>query len=248
MKKKILSFAAATLLILLFWQIASSLLQKPFLPGIAVSVKALIRDSLSGTLPRHFAVSFYRVALALLFSVVLAVPLGLAMGQHPGLDRFFAPGMYLLYPLPKVVFLPIIVTLFGLGNFPKVLLITLILFFQLLVVTRDASRQIRGEYLLSARSLGMSRPQLWQHVLIPACLPQILTALRVGVGTGIAILFFAETFASLNGLGYYISDAMSRRSYDAMFAGIIAMALLGLLFYAIFRLLEDRVSRWNTTP
>ncbi|MBQ9980196.1 MAG: ABC transporter permease [Oscillospiraceae bacterium] len=245
MKKKTLSTVAATIVILVIWQILSLVLQKPFLPGVPASVAALLGDIAAGIVPKHFAISFYRVALALIFSFIFAVPLGLALGQRPGLDRVFAPMVWILYPLPKVVFLPVIVVLFGLGDFPKILLIAIVLFFQLLVVTRDASRHMREEYLLSARSLGMKQPQLWRHVLIPACLPQMLTALRVGVGTAIAILFFAETFAGLSGLGWYISDAMSRRSYDAMFAGIIAMAVLGLVFYGILKALEKRFSRWK---
>lgn len=245
MKKKLFPTAAAVVVILVIWQILSLILQKPFLPGVPVSLKALGEGIAEGSLLRQFGVSFYRVAIALAAGTVTAVPLGLALGRRPGLDRVFAPMVWILYPLPKVVFLPVIVVLFGLGDFPKILLIAIVLFFQVLVVCRDASRHLPGEYLLSARSLGMSRRQLWRHVLLPACLPQTLTALRVGVGTAVAILFFAETFAGLSGLGWYISDAMSRRSYDDMFAGIIAMAILGLLFYAILKTVEKRLSRWK---
>jgi NitT/TauT family transport system permease protein len=167
------------------------------------------------------------------------------MGQDPKLDSFLAPLLFLLYPVPKVVLLPVIVVLFGLGDFPKVLLITLIVFFQLAIVTRDAAKQLPEQYLLSGRSLGMSPSQLRRRVLLPACLPHAATSLRVGLGTAVSVLFFSETFASVSGLGYYIHDAMSQRDYPKMYAGILALALLGFLLYLLLSLLERRVSRWR---
>lgn len=85
---------------------------------------------------------------------------------------------------------------------------------------------------------------VFRHLLMPACLPQVLTSLRISVGTSVAVLFFAETFASFDGLGYLILDGMERREYPDMFAGIIGMALLGVLLYEIIYFVEKRCCRW----
>jgi NitT/TauT family transport system permease protein len=112
------------------------------------------------------------------------------------------------------------------------------------VVVRDAAGGIRPELVLSVRSLGARRRQLYRYVYLPACLPAILTALRVSTGTAIAVLFFAESFATREGLGYYIIDTWASLSYTRMYAGVLAMSLLGLALYIGLDWLESRLCRW----
>ena len=92
--------------------------------------------------------------------------------------------------------------------------------------------------MLSVRSLGASRFDIYRHVVVPASLPDIFTALRIGTGTAIAVLFLAETIAGSDGIGYYIGDAWGKIDYPAMFAGIIGMALLGVGLYEALDALE----------
>jgi NitT/TauT family transport system permease protein len=84
-----------------------------------------------------------------------------------------------------------------------------------------------------------------RHVVLPAALPEIFTALRIGTGTAIAVLFLAESIAGTNGLGWYIVDAWGRIDYPSMFAGIIAMGLLGVVLYEALDAIESRVTRWR---
>ena len=99
--------------------------------------------------------------------------------------------------------------------------------------------------MLSVRSLGASSGQVFRHVVYPASLPDIFTALRIGTGTAIAVLFLAESIAGTNGLGWYIVDAWGRIDYPAMFAGIIAMALLGVVLYEALDAIERWATRWR---
>ena len=245
MKNKVVSFVLACVILFAAWHIFSLCLDKAFLPTPVDSFKAFFLAIASGELAGHFGISAWRVAISLVLAMVLAVPLGLWMGQNEKADRILAPFTFILYPLPKVVFLPIIVVILGIGNAPKIFLITLVIFFQILVVARDASRSVPQGSLLSIRSLNATRLQTYRHVILPYCLPQILTSLRISLGTAIAILFFAETFASVTGIGYYILDSMTRRAYTDMFGGIIAMAVLGLIAYGIVGLIERYFCRWQ---
>lgn len=161
------------------------------------------------------------------------------------MSRLAAPVIYLLYPVPKIVLLPIVLLLFGIGDLSKVLIIALILFFQVLVVVRDAAANIRPELVASVRSLGAGRRAILRFVYLPACLPAALTAVRVSIGTAIAVLFFAESFATTSGLGYYIiSETWGRLAYTEMYAGVIAMSLLGLGLYYFVDRLEHRLCPW----
>jgi len=98
---------------------------------------------------------------------------------------------------------------------------------------------------MSVRALGGSALDEYRHVAIPATMPAVFTSLRIGVGTAIAVLFIAEAMAGSTGLGYFIMQSWSMVNYPRMFAGIIAMALLGVALYAVFDLLERRLTRWR---
>jgi len=86
---------------------------------------------------------------------------------------------------------------------------------------------------------------VFRHVVLPASMPDVFTALRISSGTAIAVLFFSESIAGQTGLGWYIYDAWGRIAYSEMFAGILAMALLGVVVYELIEFAERRVCRWT---
>lgn len=245
MAKKLLSYSLAIALLIICWHFASILLAKPFLPTPFAAFSGFIRLLLGGELTNHFLISLYRILLSLLIAFLLGVPLGLVLGRNQSLDKFVAPIIYVLYPLPKVVFLPILVVLMGLGNLPKIVLITLIIFFQVVVKARDAAKAIPFQSIQAIRSLNPTAWQIYYHLIWPYCLPKILTSLRITLGTAIAVLFFAETFASSDGVGYFILDAMERREYSEMYAGIITMASIGLILYGVIDFMENKFCKWQ---
>lgn len=226
------------------WHLVAATMRLAALPSPVTAFNAFLTD-LPGGLGRDLAISAWRVGVSIAISFVLAVPLGLSLGREPALDRLFAPLIYVTYPIPKIVFLPIIMALCGLGNFSKILLISLTVFFQILVTARDASRQIERPFIDSITSLGANKWQVYQHVVWPAALPEILTALRIASGTAIAVLFFAETIASEDGLGYYLLDAWTRCDWGDLFAGVIAMSMLGLGIYILLEVIERRACNWK---
>jgi NitT/TauT family transport system permease protein len=178
--------------------------------------------------------------------VALAVPAGLILGQSPRLNRLFSPLIYLLLPIPKVVLVPVLLLFFGIGDLPKILIIFLILFFQILVLVRDQAAALRPELVDSVRSLGAGRRALFRFVYLPASLPAILTALRQSIGTAVAVLYVAELFATQRGLGYYIYlHGSTLFNYPKMYAGVLAMSLLGLGLYFAVDGLHRRLCRWQ---
>jgi len=232
------------LFLLALWQLAAWMVQQPILPGPTAVFQALIYELPRG-LGRHFLVSGWRVVASIAVAMVFAVPAGLALGQSPRLDRFVAPIVYILHPIPKIVFLPIILLFLGIGNASKIFIIFLILFFQILVVVRDQARTLRPELVYSVRSLGAGRRALFRFVYLPATLPAALTALRISIGTAIAVLFFAESFATTSGLGYYIiTESWGRLAYPEMYAGVVMMSVLGLLLYFAADRLEKQLAPW----
>ena len=242
--RRLLGYFGATAALLVGWWLLSVLVGSPALPGPAPAISDFVRLWVSDLLPQSLE-SAWRVLASMAIGVALGAPLGLLIGRSPRLDAVAAPLVFLTYPVPKIVFLPVLLVLLGIGNAPKIALISIIVFFQILVTARDAARSIPAASVLSVRSLGATRAQVFRHVVVPAALPDIFTALRIGIGTAIAVLFFSESVAGTSGLGYYILDAWGRIAYSEMFAGIIAMALLGVVLYELLEMAEVRVCRWT---
>lgn len=242
MRKRDLALAIVGLLVV--WQLAAMLINRPVFPPPWDVLRAFASE-LPQELGRHMMVSAGRVIASILVAVVIAVPAGLALGLSPAADRLARPIIYLVYPIPKIVFLPVVLLLLGIGNVSKVFIIAFILFFQMLVVVRDEAANLRPELIASVRSLGAGRRAIFRFVYLPACLPAVLTSLRVSIGTAIAVLFFAESFATTSGLGYYIIvETWGRLAYPEMYAGVVAMSLLGLALYFAVDRLQGRICPW----
>jgi len=244
MKRRDLFYAVLALLLL--WQVSAWLVHRNILPAPWQVIQALTIELFHGELALHFLASLWRVVASTALSIALAAPAGLLLGQSRRLNSLVSPLIYLLYPIPKVVFLPIILLFLGIGDTPKIAIIFLILFFQVLVLVRDQAAALRPELLLSVRSLGAGRRALFWYVYLPASLPAILTALRQSVGTAVAVLYIAELFATQKGLGYYIYfNGSTLFNYPAMYAGIIAMSVLGLGLYFSVDWLERKLCPWQ---
>jgi NitT/TauT family transport system permease protein len=231
--------------LLLLWQVISMIVNEPILPGPFIVGQTFFQE-LGSELTSHFLVSAGRVLAGVLLAVLLAAPAGIMLGQSPRLNQIFSPVIYMLHPIPKVVLVPVILLLFGVGDIPKIVIIFLILFFSILVLVRDSASSIDPKMLLSVRSLGAGRRALFRYVYIPASLSAILTALRQSVGTAVAVLYIAELFATQKGLGYYIYlNGNTLFNYPAMYAGVVAMSLLGLGLYFSVDRLEKRLCPWK---
>ncbi|MHB8108822.1 MAG: ABC transporter permease [Syntrophorhabdaceae bacterium] len=239
-------YAATILVIFLAWYVLSLLLGSTILPDPIKVFARGFEEITTIEFWTHFKASVVRLLAGLFFAFILAVPAGLILGSNEKLDRLFAPLIYLGYPIPKVVLMPVIFVLFGLGDTGKIVLLTMIVFFQLLITTRDSARKIDREIIYSLKSLGAKRMDFFVHVVWPVSLPGIFTSLRIGVGTAVAVLFFVESIATNEGLGFYIIDSWGRAEYSTMFVGIIALSIIGIILYEIFELLERKFCKWKS--
>lgn len=238
------ALALAAAVILGAWWVFARALDSPVLPG-PLAVLARMAEIGPRILLRHTGASLGRVAAALAVATAAALPLGLVMGRSRRVDRLIAPIAYLLYPVPKIALLPIVFLLVGIGDAARITVVVLVLFFQILVAVRDAARAIPNAYLVSFASIGGTRWQSLRFVLLPAILPELLTALRLGTGTALAVLFFAETFFTNYGLGTFIVESWMRVSYPDMMAGIVSIGLLGLVLFVALDLVEHFVCWWK---
>jgi NitT/TauT family transport system permease protein len=243
MKQRDVIFSALGIAVV--WQVAAMLINLPILPTPWVVFKVFFEE-LSKGLVTHFLYSLWRVTAGMLLSVLVAAPAGLVIGGSKRFDRIFSPIIYLLYPIPKVVFVPVVLLFLGIGDTAKITLIFLILFFQIVVLVRDQAAGLPPQLIQSVRSLGAGRRALFRFIYLPASLPAILTALRQSIGTAVAVLYITELFATKYGLGYYIYyNGSTLFNYPAMYAGVIAMSLLGLGMYYAVDWAERKLCKWK---
>lgn len=235
----------ATIALFALWQIAAMIVNLPILP-VPLKVLSVFVRELRNDLLIHFVVSLWRVTAGMTLSVLVAAPVGLVIGGSKQLNRIFSPFIYLLYPIPKVVLVPVVILFLGIGDVAKIAILFLILFFQILVLVRDQASGIAPQLIQSLRSLGAGRRALFRFVYLPASLPAILTALRQSIGTAVAVLYITELSATKYGLGYYIYyKGSTLLDYPAMYAGVLAMSLLGLGMYFTVDWMERRWCKWK---
>lgn len=233
---------------LVAWKMASLLVSSLILPSPEATLQAFIDTAQTQVFWSNFGISAYRVVIAIALAWSLAFPLGIFIGYSQKMDRYFSPLIFLTYPIPKMVFLPVLFVFFGIGDITKILLIMLIVFFQILVATKEGVSAIDRKYIDSMRSMNATNRDILREAIIPAALPSSFTALRIVTGTSISVLFFVEAFAGSTGLGYMIYNAWGLLQYTQIFVGIIAMSILGLALYEIFTYAEKRLCRWKEIP
>lgn len=226
------------------WSMAAAYLNKPFLPS-PLSTLAAFHTLLSQyNIPKHIFISLYRLCVSLIISLLIAFPIGFLCGRFLRIDRILSPLISFLYPMPKIVFLPIFIVLWGLGNTSKITILTFIICFQIMVIIRDETKRIPKAWIDTIFILNQNPFFLCRHLFIPCLFPALLTSLRISLGTAIAVLFFAETFVSIDGLGFLILDTLESRNYPEMYAAILLLSLIGGILYSILYLLEKKY-QWH---
>lgn len=241
-----LALAIDLLLLLAFWHVSATLLGKSYLPAPLPVFKTFISELQHGDLLLHTWFSARRVLTGVLAGTIIALPLAVLAAENQLLDSLLSPLINFLYPIPKIVFLPVIVFLLGLGNPSIVFLVALIVFFQIYVIVRDAVARVPVATLDSVAALGAGRWQRLRYVYLPLSVAATLTALKVSIGTAIAVLFIAESIGNNVGLGYYIVvEQWNRFAYPKVYAGILAISLLGSLLFGLLSWAERRANRWQ---
>ncbi|MFW6104768.1 MAG: ABC transporter permease [Candidatus Bipolaricaulota bacterium] len=250
MKKDLVRYGISFGAMLLLWWLASIAVdfllsgpQSSILPDPVSAFSTLINHW--GIIWPNFARSALRLVLSLLAAISIGAIVGLIVGFEDEISRFVSPILYLIYPVPKIVFLPVILILLGLGDFSRIIFIFLVAVFQVTISARDAAKNISPDWVKAVRSSGGDKLQIYRHVVIPATLPSVLSSARISIGLGIAALYLAELSYTNQGLGYYIENSWKVFAYSDVFAGILAFAILGLGLYLLIEVLERTLCRWN---
>lgn len=230
--------------VVILWYLLAWAVHQPIIPYPHLVLSYTVRSMLSDHTYLHLLWSLYRIIAGMFAALVFAVPTGMMAGRTKGLDQIISPVLYLLYPLPKIAFLPVFMVLFGIGDLSKIVLIAVIIFFPAAVTVRDGVKEISPQFLELARAYHLTSKQVLKDILWPAILPRIFSSLRITVGISLSVLFISENYAATYGLGYYIMNSWVMAQYVGMYSGIVLLSLLGLALYALI----DKTERLAIPP
>lgn len=243
-KNKLIPSLGAFIVLNLLWWLASLAIDQNMLPSPINVYQHLLKMDLS-VIGLHIYNSLVRLFWGMLIAIVIGFLVGLLMGRSDRWNRILDPMVYLTYPIPKIALLPIIMLLFGLGNQSKIILITLIVVFQVILSVRDGIKDIPMSYYKQLQVLGASPWQQFRIITLPACVSSILSAIRIALGTAIAILFFTEVYGTEYGLGYFVMDAWGRLDYLDMYSGIFVLSAVAFILFGMIDWLENRLLKWR---
>ncbi|MCL6245259.1 MULTISPECIES: taurine ABC transporter permease TauC [Acinetobacter] len=240
----------SVLSILVLWFVVTTLKIIPelFLPSPAAVWQKFIEVSQQGfmkaTLWQHLAESIGRVFSALIAAIVIGVPLGLWMGLNKWVRAVFDPLVELLRPIPPLAYLPLLVIWFGIGETTKVLLIFFSILAPIIISSAHGVISHQKNRERAALSLGATRLQVLQYVILPTALPHILTGVRIGLGVGWSTLVAAELVAADRGIGFMVQSAAQFLITDTVILGIIVIAIVAVSFELFLRWLQKQLAPW----
>ncbi len=242
--RKVTALVLAMVFISLLWYLAAGIVDKKILPD-PVAVYLYLPSLFQRQLALHIVYSLFRVFSGMIISLISGFLIGLIMGSSVRWDKILDPILYLTYPIPKLALLPIVMLLFGLGESSKIIMIVLIVMPQVVMATRDAIRDIPARQYEVLRAIGATRIQLFKYVTFPASLYNVISTLRISLGTTLSVLFFTENYGTEFGMGYFIMDSWLRMDYRAMYGGIIVLSLIGVALFFLIDFAESYGMRWR---
>jgi NitT/TauT family transport system permease protein len=239
MTKSVLLPAAVLLVVYVFWDGAVVLSHSDIFPRpyqVLLGITELVQR---GLLLKYVVASLFRVSVGFTLAVLIGVPIGLVLGWFRPAFLAFNPLIQILRPISPIAWIPIAILWFHVDDRAPIFLIFLSSVFPITVASIAAVQNIQPVYVRAAQNFGLTRLELFRRVIFPACLPQIITSLRISLGIAWLVVVAAEMIAVNSGLGYLIIDARNAgKRYDLVVAGMLMIGFIGLILDLLIRRLE----------
>ncbi|MFB5281085.1 ABC transporter permease [Peribacillus sp. Hz7] len=245
--QKVFKQSIVLVALFLLWEIAPriGLVDQAFFPTFSSVVISWWDMVISGELFAHFMASITRSVSGFGLALLIAIPLGLMIGWYPLARELLNPVLELFRNTAALALLPVFMLLLGIGETSKIAIVLFACTWPILLNTIAAVGNVDPLLIKSARSMNLSSYQLFLKVILPASVPTIFTGIRMA-GTGaILVLIAAEMVGAKEGLGYLITYSQYNFQIPEMYAGILTIALLGLLINQGLSMLERKFSKWK---
>lgn len=231
----------------LVWELVArySGIPRLMLPRFSAVLAEIPQMHERGILLGNLWISLENYLIGMVVSIVVAIPLGLAIGGFKVLDRILSPYVWAVYTTPRIILMPLILLWVGINDTARVLLIVVSAIPAILVVVMEGVKTVDTSLLRAARSFGADRWRLFTRVVFPSTIPFIGTAVRMGVSRGLIGLFIGELFTGADGLGYII--ALASKTFDSArtYAMLLIFVGFSMAMVAASQWLESKASAWR---
>ena len=227
--------------LIVLWEAATRLLAIPvfLLPAPSLIVQAMYAHA--SLLLQDGAVTALEIVLGFGLSIVVGVPLALAIFLWPAFARTVYPILVSSQAVPKVAVAPLFLVWFGFDLLPKVLIAFLVAFFPVVINTAMGLASIEREKIYLAQSMGLGRFATFFKIQLPNALPSIFAGLKISITLAVVGAVVGEFVGGQAGLGHLLLIANGSMDTALLFAGIVALTVLGIVFFALIGLIERLV-------
>jgi ABC-type nitrate/sulfonate/bicarbonate transport system permease component len=215
------------------------------LPPLTEVLARVGSDALSGELWINTGVTLYRGLAGFAIASVAGVLLGMAISRIAPIRWFFDPIISVGFPMPKVVFLPVVILWLGVYDLSKIAMVSIEAIFPVVTATIIGIHGVERELLWSARNMGAREGEILWQISLPAALPQIITGLQVALPIAMIIAVFTEMAMGGYGLGGSMMAASRYADSRGVFAGIVEIAVVGYVLVKGMALLRRRLLIWH---
>jgi ABC-type nitrate/sulfonate/bicarbonate transport system permease component len=238
---------ASIVVLLIAWEIfaRSGAVTMFVLPPFSAVAERIWADASDGSLWINIGVTLYRTFAGFLLACVIGIGLGVAMARTALARWFFDPIISVGFPMPKVVFLPVIILWLGVFDASKIMMVTLEAIFPVVTATVLGIQGVGHELIWSARNMGAKDRELLWQVLLPAALPQIMTGIQVALPIALIVAVFTEMAMGGFGVGGNMMHASRFADSRGVFAGIVEIAIVGYCLVKGLAILRRRLLLWH---
>jgi NitT/TauT family transport system permease protein len=232
--------------LLALWEIVpmTGVLPELFLPALSKTLSVLYSDRYVYWMA--LLVTLYEVALSMLIACGLGILVGAVVGGLATLRNLLLPIFSSLYAVPIVILYPVFTAWFGICSESKIAFAGIYGFFPVMLSTAAGIRTIDPQFLLAARSMGATLPQLITRVIIPASVPTVFAGLRLGGALTIIGVVVSEMLTASAGIGYLVTLNRTILDSPRVFAAILAILVLSIAYYMMARAIESRMVVWQS--
>lgn len=223
---------------------ATGLVNPVFLPGPLSVLQRVGSWYANDELLGDIGISTMRVVAGWALSALIAVPLGLFIGTYRSVQALLEPLTDFIRYMPAVAFIPLVMLWIGIDEGAKIGIIFIGTFFQMVLMVAEDVRRVPMAQIEAAQTMGATRLEIIERVIIPSAKPALVDTLRITMGWAWTYLVVAELVAANSGLGYAIIKAQRFLQTDKIFCGIILIGLIGLAMDQSFRLLHRKAFPW----
>lgn len=228
-----------------WWEYAGRGMNPLFMSYPSAIFRAGWAMTVSGELPQALLASLVPFCIGLSISIVGGITLGILLGQFWLVEYVLDPFLNALYVVPRVALIPLIILWAGLELTGKVVIITLIAIFPVIVNTYSGIKDVRGSLLEIGRAYGATEMQIFTKIILPASVPYIMAGVRLAVGLAIIGIIVSEFFTAITGLGGIIVLYANNFATAKLFVPIIVTGIIGISLSQLVSLIERAFSRWR---